>query len=619
MRLGFLEVRLIILAMILWLAIGASAQPRVAPTLSNKVALVIGNGAYATRLANPVRDARAVADTLRQMGFEVIERRDLGRDAMLRAVIELEDKMTGNEAIAVFYYAGHGMQLDGQSVLIPVDAQTTGAMDVRVTGVALERVVRSMSRARPRASIVILDACRDNPFAMATPGGARGLAGLMGAAPSDMLLQYATAPGQVADDGDPMAPHSPFTSALLKILPARNVDVQEVFRRVRAEVIAGASRGGTRQEPWESSSLTRSVVLNLGPDDRKSSDASAAPLLPSRHGDGLSQQAGTQAGGLLLKLLAPATTEAQRARTIMEFVSEGYAMRGLSPEEVIKAIDGLTGSRRMEAMKMLVQGVDELDSDQLLALAGSDTDRDSVLWMLSERLRPRSMGPEDLSRLLQGARFVSGYLPNLLKALREPLEPKQARALVMQRSELDATSKTQLLKSAGQGGVAGEALLLSLGTAADDAQREERTNRFLSGTGSGKITGSQALAAIDGMQEPRRSNALFRLSQSLKPIDVSEMLALVGTGQEQEQAVGLLSKHLRARSMEFADLTRILERVRFPSVFLARLLPALRTPLSTDEVQRIAGAGQPGPSEYQARLRVMSTSFSELRPQPVAR
>ena len=160
-----------------------------------RVALVIGNAAYADApLVNPSNDARAMSATLKGMGFAVIEARDASRAQMEQAIAKTREALNGKGGVGMLYYAGHGLQLDWHNYLVPIDARLATAADVALQTVDLQQVVDAFKAAGNRMNIVVLDACRDNPFAATSSG--KGLAPLD--APPGTFLAYATAPGNVA-------------------------------------------------------------------------------------------------------------------------------------------------------------------------------------------------------------------------------------------------------------------------------------------------------------------------------------------------------------------------------------------------------------------------------------
>jgi uncharacterized caspase-like protein len=164
-----------------------------------RVALVIGNSRYESApLRNPVNDANLVAATLREIGFDVISRTDVNLREMQLAVREFSRKIQ-NGSVGLFYYAGHGMQSGGRNFLIPVSAQIEVEGDVVLEALDLNSVLEQMGMAQNRLNIVILDACRNNPFTRSFRSGAQGLAQVN--APAGTFIAYATAPGQTASDG----------------------------------------------------------------------------------------------------------------------------------------------------------------------------------------------------------------------------------------------------------------------------------------------------------------------------------------------------------------------------------------------------------------------------------
>ena len=229
-----------------------------------RLALVIGNGKYANApaLENPANDAADLARALRGVGFEVIELQDASRDAMTRSLREFSTRLRGTEMV-MFFYAGHGMQMNGENYLLPVDADIQTPADVRFNTVNLTDIQQEIE-ASGRVNIMILDACRNNPFAdrLAQSGRAapsRGL-GRIDAAGEGSLIVYSTQPNNVALDGS--GRNSPFTAALLKHVATPGIEVRQMLSRVRGDVLSATER---RQTPWDSSSLTGDVYLAGAP------------------------------------------------------------------------------------------------------------------------------------------------------------------------------------------------------------------------------------------------------------------------------------------------------------------------------------------------------------------
>ena len=248
----------------LWRAavLAALLLPWVAPSpafAAGRVALVVGNGAYTqtSPLANPVNDARAVGAALVRIGFDVKVLENLDEDAMDDALGEFEEDSVAAD-VALLFYAGHGMEMNGANYLIPVDARLASASAVSRETVALDSVLAAMAGAGTR--IVILDACRNNPFVRSMRGAARanvrsgGLAAV--ASGEGLLVAYAAAAGDVAADGD-RSENSPYTTALLEHLERPGVDVRVMLGDVGAEV-----RGRTGdQQPFVYSSLSGELHL----------------------------------------------------------------------------------------------------------------------------------------------------------------------------------------------------------------------------------------------------------------------------------------------------------------------------------------------------------------------
>jgi len=229
------------------------------PDPQRRLALVIGNAAYPKQpLANPRLDAEAVASSLRGLGFEVVPLTDAGRIAMVRALEQFKQKL-GGAGVGLVYFAGHGIQMDGQNYLIPVDADMENEDQIKFNTIRLDDVLDTLAQAGPPLKIVVLDACRNNPF-QRTRGGSSGLAAVT-QAPEGMLIAYSTAPGRVAQDGAP-GENGLYTKHLLAALQEPGRSIEQVFKLTRARV-AEASRG--RQIPWESTSLTGELVLKPGP------------------------------------------------------------------------------------------------------------------------------------------------------------------------------------------------------------------------------------------------------------------------------------------------------------------------------------------------------------------
>ena len=228
--------------------------------LDIRVALIIGNSAYvgAPVLGNPANDARAMGEALRSLGFTVIELRDGSKVQMTAAIAQVGDSLKNKQGVGMLYFAGHGLQLDWHNYMVPVDARLKSAADVPLQTIDLGSVMAAFTGAGNRMNIVVLDACRNNPFASST-SSAKGLAQLD--APPGTFLAYATAPGNVAEDGDEQSGNGLYTQFLLQELKKPTTKIEDVFKRVRLNV-RKQSQG--RQIPWESTSLEDDFVFNDG-------------------------------------------------------------------------------------------------------------------------------------------------------------------------------------------------------------------------------------------------------------------------------------------------------------------------------------------------------------------
>lgn len=210
-----------------------------------RVALVVGNSRYQRGpLPNAVNDARDVAATLRPLGFDVI----LVLDADLRTMEEAVDRFSrkANGAAALFFYAGHGLQVDGENYLVPIGARIDDEGDVRYEAVSAGRVLDNLRYAESSLNIVVLDACRDNPVARSFRSSTRGLAQIN--APRGSIIAFSTAPGNVAADGK--GRNSPYASAFMRYASDPDLSVEAFFKEVAKDV---ANQTGGKQRPWISS------------------------------------------------------------------------------------------------------------------------------------------------------------------------------------------------------------------------------------------------------------------------------------------------------------------------------------------------------------------------------
>jgi len=223
-----------------------------------RLALVVGNSAYPeVPLKNPVNDARAVGATLREVGFDVTEAFDLRRSQFERAVDAFVFRLRTGD-VALFYYAGHGFQIEGENYFVPVDFSAVDVADAKYEAYAASRVHEKIADRGVRLVLIVLDACRGNPF-RATRSAAGGGWAAMGAGRGSYIV-FATAPGQTASD-NPAAANGLFTQHLVDALREPGLGLDAVFNRVRAAV---ARASGDRQVPWTTSSVVGEFVFRPG-------------------------------------------------------------------------------------------------------------------------------------------------------------------------------------------------------------------------------------------------------------------------------------------------------------------------------------------------------------------
>ncbi len=247
-------------AALIMVALATAAQAK-------RVALVIGNSAYqaAAPLPNPANDARAMSQKLQSLGFEIVEGFDLDHDGMHDVFRSFARAARGAEVATVFY-AGHGIAVDGKNYLVPVDASLNDPNDWKFQVYPLDDIMKTVKHSAG-ASLIFVDACRDNPLAgelarsMGKSSRSAASRGLARVAPKrtgkGMVIAFATADGKTASDGE--GANSPFTTALLNNLGAANTDITTVMSRVTGEVLETTNQV---QRPWVESSLTGSVILN---------------------------------------------------------------------------------------------------------------------------------------------------------------------------------------------------------------------------------------------------------------------------------------------------------------------------------------------------------------------
>jgi hypothetical protein len=234
---------------------------------TKRVALVIGNSAYehAPVLQNPQNDAEALSAVLNKLGFEVVTGIDLSHVDFAQTVGQFRKKLKGAD-VGLFFYAGHGLQVNGENYLAPVDAELEYEDRLEFEAVTLKAILRLMERAAG-TNLVFLDSCRDNPLArnLARGMGTRSTAIGQGLARVEAgigtMIAFATQPGNVAADGK--GDNSPFATALIRHIATPGIDISELMRRVRVDVL---EETGRKQIPWNHSSMTAPFVFKKGAD-----------------------------------------------------------------------------------------------------------------------------------------------------------------------------------------------------------------------------------------------------------------------------------------------------------------------------------------------------------------
>ena len=224
-----------------------------------RLALLIGNSSYkSSPLANPVNDVRLMEASLKESGFTVIKAENASIREMRRLVRDFGDKLKASGGVGLFYFAGHGVQVRGENYLVSTDSDIRNEDEVADDAVNASVVLEKMQSAGNRMNLIILDACRNNPFAVKSRSASSGLANM--SAPSGSLVAYSTAPGSVASDGN--GKNGLYTEHLAKAIRQPGLPVEEVFKRVRAAV---RKDSGNQQTPWENTALEGQFYFKAPP------------------------------------------------------------------------------------------------------------------------------------------------------------------------------------------------------------------------------------------------------------------------------------------------------------------------------------------------------------------
>jgi hypothetical protein len=229
-----------------------------APSIGKRVALVVGNANYKIRpLKNPRNDADDISRSLRSSGFEVIDLRDASLQQMRNGVRQFGDRLINND-VGLVYYSGHGVEVKGRNYFIPVNADIQREDEIADQGLDVSLILEKMNTAGKGVNILIVDACRDDPFGRSFRSSSRGLAQMD--APRGTIIAYATSPGKVASDGDPKERNSPYTKNLVKAMQQPNKPIEQVFKEVRRAV---QEETKNQQTPWENTSLSGDFYFKI--------------------------------------------------------------------------------------------------------------------------------------------------------------------------------------------------------------------------------------------------------------------------------------------------------------------------------------------------------------------
>jgi Caspase domain len=225
----------------------------------SRLALLIGNANYkSSPLQNPVNDVRLMEKALTEAGFTIIKAENASRREMQRMVRDFGERLKQSGGVGLFYFAGHGVQVKGANYLVPVDADIRAEDEVAFDSIDAQSVLEKMETAKNRINLLILDACRDNPFAKGSRSGSTGLATM--SAPSGSLVAYSTSPGSVASDG--AGNNGLYTQHLAAVMRMPDMPIEEVFKRVRANVRKDSAN---QQTPWENTALEGNFYFKKSP------------------------------------------------------------------------------------------------------------------------------------------------------------------------------------------------------------------------------------------------------------------------------------------------------------------------------------------------------------------
>ncbi len=372
-------IKLAALATTCWMSVGQALA-------ENRIALVIGNSSYTavTALPNPANDAKAMTNFLNSAGFQVVQAPDLTQSDMRRTIADFAKTVTekGPDTVALVFYAGHGLQVDGENFLVPVDARIEREADVPLQAMRLNDLMNALSSVPSKSRIVILDACRNNPFSAINKTAGRGLA--IVDAPNGSIVSYSTAPGTEALDGD--GQNSPYTTALMKIGHEPGLQIEQLLKRVRLDVSNTTAR---QQFPWESSSLT--VEFSFFP--AGSTQERATPASNSQPGAAAKARSETRSVEAWQKELKSKTAREAYEIVVREDQVEGYqAYLALYPSQsTAPALRSLSDRRQVMVAWYTAVTVNTVASYQAFLASYGTSDFAATADRLIERARTRSV------------------------------------------------------------------------------------------------------------------------------------------------------------------------------------------------------------------------------------
>lgn len=290
-----------------------------AASAEQRIALVIGNSNYSGigALPNPTADARLINQSLERLGFDSNVLLDANLATMKQGIARFGRALRSadTDAVGLFYFAGHGVQVQGRNYLLPIEAEPIDETDLDLMGVEANWVLRQMESAGNITNVIILDACRNNPFAASRRSVSSGLARID--APTGSFISYATAPGRVALDGDDA--NSPYTAALAKAMDIEGLAIEQVFKQVRVDVLRETSGA---QTPWDSSSLVNDFYFKPGNQTGSSLSQSSVTPVELSLWESVSASADSSRLKLFLEVFPESPFTAQ-ARQLLSQLNEG--------------------------------------------------------------------------------------------------------------------------------------------------------------------------------------------------------------------------------------------------------------------------------------------------------